>query len=154
MNHTGKAIRIIHERLENNSIRWAITGSTNMKLQGMKTKPRDLDVIIPYDDLSSISKIFSDYQASPVRELESLTDDPAWEVSANIESVPVQFISGKEDDVYVSKLLEERIKYVRMNGIDVPCLTLEAEAQCYYETGREKKARTIEDFMKEYIATS
>jgi len=141
------AIKIIRKRLDGNQIRWALVGSANMKLQGMKTEPRDLDIVVQYKDLQKVSGIFSDYSASAVKELESLTDKPAWEVKARINGAEVQFIAGDEKDVYVSKLLANKITYVKLDGVDIPCFTLEAESQAYAETNRGHKARLIQEFL-------
>jgi len=118
-----------------------------MKLQGMKTEPRDLDIVVQYKDLQKVSSIFSDYSASAVMELESLTNKPAWEVNVKINDADVQFIAGEEKDVYVSKLLENRIIVIKLDDIEIPCFTLEAESQTYKETNREHKAHLIQEFL-------
>ncbi|MFZ3077222.1 MAG: hypothetical protein WA139_02095 [Candidatus Aenigmatarchaeota archaeon] len=142
------ALKIIRKRLDDNQIKWALVGSANMKLQGMETEPRDLDIVTQYEDLQKVSGIFSDYSASAVRELESLTDKPAWEVKARIGGAEVQFIAGDEKDIYVSKLLADRVTYVKLDGAEIPCFTLEAESQAYAETKRENKARLIQEYLK------
>jgi len=144
---TINALRIIHRRLSDNQIKWAVVGSTNMKLQGMNTEPHDLDVVLQYNDLQKVSNIFSDYSASSVKELKSLTDKPAWEVNAKINGKDVQFIAGGEDDVYVSKLLSNQITHIKLDDIDIPCFTLEAELQAYRETNREHKAHLIQHYL-------
>lgn len=141
------AIKIIHKRLDDNQIKWALVGSTNMKLQGMETEPRDLDIVMQHEDLEKVSKIFSDYSASAVMELESLTDKPAWEVNVKINGAEVQFIAGEERDVYVSKLLANQITYIKLDYVEIPCFTLEAESQAYKETNREHKAHLIQEFL-------
>jgi len=141
-----QVIKIIHKRLNDNQIKWALVGSTNMKLQGMETAPQDLDVVTQYKDLHKVSSLFSDYSASAVRELESLTNKPAWEVSVTINDIEVQFIAGEDDGVYVSKLLSDQITYIKLGGVDIPCFTLEAESQAYQETNRDHKAKLIEQY--------
>jgi predicted nucleotidyltransferase len=141
------AIKTIHERLTNNDIKWALVGSTNMQLQEMHVEPRDLDIVIQHRDLEKISKIFFDYSASPVKEIETLSGKPAWEVKAIIGNVEIQFFGGDENDVYVSKLLSGRTVLVKLDGIEIPCFTLEAESQAYMETNREHKAHLIQEFL-------
>lgn len=145
--NTSQAIKTIYKILNDNQIKWAVVGSTNMKLQGMETEPRDLDVVVQHKNQYKVSKLFSDYSASEVRELESLTDRPAWEVSAEINGIEVQFIAGEDDDVYVSKLLADKITYIKLDSIDIPCFTLEAESQAYLETNREHKAKLIQEYL-------
>lgn len=141
------AIKVIRKRLDDSRIKWALVGSANLKLQGMEAEPRDLDIVTRYEDLQKVSGIFSDYSASAVAELESLTDKPAWEVKARIGGAEVQFIAGGEKDVYTGKLLANKITYIKLDGIDIPCFTLEAEAQAYAETGREHKASLIREYL-------
>lgn len=142
-----KTIKTIHEKLKLNNIRWALVGSTNMQLQGMDTYPRDLDIVIQHKDLEKISDIFSDYSTSIVKQFKTLSGKPAWEVKTNINDIEVQFFGGKDDDIYVSKMLANRISMIKMDDIKIPCFNLEAEEQAYRETNREHKAKLIRDFL-------
>lgn len=142
-----EAIRIIHERLENKKIKWALVGSTNMQLQGIQVEPRDLDIVIQHKDLYKVSEIFSDYSASTVKELKTLTGEPAWEVKSIINGVEIQFFGGNEANTYVSKLLASEIIMIKLDSIEIPCFTLEAEARTYKETNREHKAHLIQEFL-------
>ena len=143
-----KAIKIITERLKKNRIKWAVIGSTNLALQGMRITPRDLDVVVTLSDLKNIPKIFSEYPASRIKKLKSITEEPAWEVKIEIGDVKVQILGEKESGEYVNKLLKSRITYLEVDGIKVPCFTLETEADAYSETNREEKAKLIKKFLK------
>lgn len=144
------AIKIIRKRLDDGRIKWVLAGSANLKLQGMETEPRDLDVVIQHKDLEKVSNTFSDYSASVVKEFKTLLGKPAWEVKATINGVEVQFFGGDEKDVYVSKLLANLITHISLDGAEIPCFTLEAEAQAYAETGREHKASLIQEYLDKY----
>lgn len=144
--NTKEAIKIIHERLVN--IKWALVGSTNMQLQGMQIEPRDLDIVLHYKDLKKVSEIFRDYSVSAVKKFKTLSGKPAWEVKAKINDVEIQFFGGDENDIYVSKLLSGRTILVKLDGIEIPCFTLEAESQTYMETNREHKANLIKEFLR------
>ncbi len=141
------AIKTIHERLKNNNVKWALVGSTNLQLQGMHVEPRDLDIVIQHEDLEKVSDLFSDYSSSAVERLETLLVEPAWEVKAIINGIEVQFFGGNKTDIYVSKLLANRIITMKLNDIEIPCFTLEAESQSYKETNREHKAHLIQEFL-------
>jgi hypothetical protein len=90
------AIKIIHEKLEKNNIKWALIGSTNMAIQGIDVKPRDLDIIVQLKDLSKMQEIFSGYKASAMRKLKPMTEEPGWEVRAQIRSVFIQFLGERD----------------------------------------------------------
>ena len=142
------AVKIIHKLLNENKIKWALIGSTNMQLQGISVNPRDLDIVVRLKDLERIQEIFSDYNVSAVKELKPLTDEPAWEVKMEIGNVEVQILGEKDTGEYVSKLLSNRITKIKVDNIEIPCFTLDAEAQTYAETNREHKAHLIQEFLK------
>ncbi len=142
-----EAIKTIYGKLESSNIKWALVGSTNMQLQGMETHPRDLDIIMQYRNLGEIPELFSDYSASPVKELYSLTGRKVWEVTATINNVGVQFIGSDDKDVYVRKLLASKLTLIDLDNVKIPCFTLEAEMQTYRETNRENKAEIIKKFL-------
>lgn len=142
------AIKIIHEKLEKNNIKWALIGSTNMAVQGINVTPRDMDIVVQLKDLSRIQEIFSGYRASAMRKLKPMTQEPGWEVRALIKKVFIQFLGERDTGEYVSKLLANELIEVKIDRIKVPCFTLDAEAKCYSETNREPKARLIRMFLK------
>jgi predicted nucleotidyltransferase len=142
-----KAIKIIHKLLSEKKIKWALIGSTNMQLQGMDIQPHDLDIVIQLKDLDKMQKIFSEYNVSAIKEKRSLTNNPFWEVKVEIDGVEVQIFGEKSNRGYVSKLLANRLINIQLNGIKIPCFTLEAEAQTYAEINRGHKAHLIQEFL-------
>lgn len=88
--------------------------------------------------------MFSDFNASDVIKIKSITKEPIWRVRFNISNVSIHFIGEKITGEYVSKLLAGRLFYINK----IPCFTLDAEAQAYEETKREYKAELIRDFLK------
>jgi len=142
------AIKNVFSRLDESGILWCLAGSINMQLQGIQVEPHDLDVIIQHKDLEKVSALFSDYSASPMKEMKTLSGQLAWEVEAYINGMKVQFFGGDEDDIYSGKMIAEMTTKVSIDELKVPCLTLEAEMKSYIETNREHKARIIKDFLK------
>ena len=134
--------------MNKNKIKWALIGSTNMQLQGMEVSPHDLDIVVQLKDLEKMREIFSDYNVSAVKELKPLTDEPGWEVKAEIGNVEVQILGERDMGEYVSKLLANKLTKIRIEDIEIPCFTLEAEAQTYAETNREHKAHLIQEFLE------
>ena len=143
-----EAIKIICSKLDKNKIRWALIGSTNMAFQGMDVKQRDLDIIVHFNDLKKMKKIFSEYGISEIRELKALMTHPAWEVKFILNGIEVQILGENDEGDYVMKLIANRVVYLDLNGIRIPCFTLEAEEQKYRETNREKKANMIREFLR------
>lgn len=143
-----KAIKIIHKLMNENKIKWALIWSTNMQLQGMDVNPHDLDIVIQLKDLEKMREIFSNFNASAVKELKPLTDEPGWEVKVEIGNVEVQILGERDTGEYVSKLLANRLTKIKIDDIEIPCFTLEAEAKTYAETNREHKAHLIQEFLE------
>jgi len=144
----NRVLKVVKERMEESGIRWAVIGSTNMALQGMDVVPRDLDIVVRLDDLKKIPEIFSDMVAQGVKDLPSMTGEPAWEVNGEIDGVEIQILGEKDTGQYVSKLINNRVKIVKTSETEIPCFALEAEADAYAETGREKKANLIREFLR------
>lgn len=142
------ALKIVAERMQKTSLCWSVIGSTNMALQGMDVEPQDLDIVLRLDDLKKIPEIFSGIIVSDVRELPTITGEPAWEVKMEIEGVTVQILGEKDSGQYVSKLVAGRTTEVNVNGLTIPCFTLKAEADAYSETNRKKKAEMIKEFLR------
>jgi len=141
-----EVFKIIYEKLKENEINWAVIGSTNMKLQGMKVKPRDLDIIIHLKDLVKMKDIFSEYEVSPITKLKPIVNS-AWEIILNIKDVEVQFLGEKEGGVYDRKLIEENLVYINIDRLKIPCFKLEIDARAYEQTGRIEKAKLIRNFL-------
>ena len=85
-----EAIKIIFDSLDKNKIKWALIGSTNMAFQGMDVNPRDLDIVVCFNDLKKIKGIFSEYDVSEIRELKTLMIEPAWEVKLDLNGVELK----------------------------------------------------------------
>ena len=73
---------------------------------------------------------------------------PAWEVKFILNGIEVQILGENDEGDYVMKLIANRVVYLDLNGIRIPCFTLEAEEQTYRETNREKKANMIREFLR------
>ena len=144
-----KIIKIINEKMTKNKIKWALIGSTNMAVQEINVNPRDLDIVVTLEDLRKMHKIFSEYDPSKISELKPFVEEPAWEVKVIIDTVEVQILGENSAGEYVSKLLANRLIKIKIGDFEVPCFTLDAEAQTYAETNRAHKAEIIRGFLKE-----
>jgi hypothetical protein len=151
------AIKEIYSALESSLCPWAIIGSTNLALQGMDVNPRDLDLVMRLGDLRIASQKFQKYNPSEIKELFPDSKDPAWtaklkkcpayDIHFNIGDVKVQILGERNNGDYVNKLRTHQLTYVSLKGSQIPCLTLEAEAQAYEDTHRPEKDRRVRDFL-------
>ena len=153
-----QAISCVSRELNQQNLAYALIGSANLALQGMDLSPKDLDLVMQINDLKKAPKIFKKYHASPVEELRSDSNDPAWtaklknhpawDVHFNIEKIPVQILGEPQNGEYVSKLISKKLVYILVSGVNIPCFTLEAEAYVHKETFRFEKAERIVSFLK------
>jgi len=143
-----QTIKIVQELLNKNNIKWAIIGSTNIQLQGMDVNPNDLDIVIKLKDLAKMPSIFSDYNVSSINELKPFANESTWEVKIVINNIEVQILGETDTGQYNRKFTENQLINIRLDGLEIPCFTLEAEAKVYSKTNRQHKANLIKEFLK------
>lgn len=143
-----KVLKIISERMQINSIRWAVIGSTNLALQGIEILPNDIDIVILVENLPKIKNIFAEYEVSDVEELRSTTEKPWWRVKFVIDNIHVEILSEEISEVYARGLFSGKIIEILLDSRRIPCLALDLEAQAYKEMGRNTKVELIEKFLK------
>jgi|SRR3989344_784440 len=148
INHNFKEVlKIISLNLSNTNIKYAIIGSTNLLLQGMDVKPKDIDLVVSLEDFDKLSEVFSNFLIRNKEKLKTLEDRPAWDIKLKIHELEVQIITEPPEGIYTSKLLFGKIIKIKLDELSISCLTLAAEAQSYSQTNREHKAELIRNFL-------
>jgi len=142
-----EALMIVQRKITGKEIPWAVVASANLAMQGINIKPSDLDLTVPFENLSTIAGIFKEYIISNIESLSTTTGEPAWDVKLKINDVEVQFVGERPNGLYVSSLLAERVTFVEVDGMRIPCLNLDAEIEAYTATTREDKAKLIREFL-------
>jgi len=61
---TVETLKVIYEKLKRQEVKWVLTGSTNLALQGLKIKPKDIDILTDKEDAFKINKLLKEYVAS------------------------------------------------------------------------------------------
>jgi predicted nucleotidyltransferase len=143
------ALEIIAQKLEKEHIKWALVGSVSLALQGMDFNPHDLDILLTFKDLSRIPILFSEYNPTGVTKLKPIVNDDTSDVKLNINGVNIQiFAENNDSGIYASRLLAHKLITLEINGLKIPCFTLEASSQTYADTKRQEKAERINEFIK------
>jgi len=142
-----EVIILVAKKFKKVNIKWALIGSTNLTLQGVDILPHDLDIVVESNNLRKIKKIFEEFKPSEFKETIPMTDKPAWEMRLNIMGVDVQIFGEKNNGIYVSKLLANKLTYVGLENIEIPCFSLEAEMEAYSEKNRNDKVELIRNFL-------
>jgi hypothetical protein len=134
------SIKTIFTKLDENNINGVLVGSCNQALQGMKSNPRDLDVIENKKDLEKVRELFSEFDPGEIKEKPVINGVRAWELSFVMNGVEVQFIGESEIGNYVRGLNGREFIHVSLEGVKIPCFKLEYEVKAYrIEQGRESK---------------
>lgn len=141
------AIEIVYEKLKKERIEWVLVASTNLALQGMDVRPRDLDILVKLVNLEKIRALFLEYKPSQITKMGSATGE-AWEVKANVCGVEVHFFGENSSGVYASKIIGHEFTYLKIKRIKVPCFSLSTESQAYEATNRKEKADKIKEFVR------
>jgi len=146
------ALRKIYARLKDCQANWVITGSLGMALQGMDIEVHDIDIQTDQRGAYEIESRFSEYVVKPVR----------YSVSERIRS---HYGMLELDDIKVEvmgdiqkrideQMWEEPVKveqyrrWVEIEGMQIPVLSLEYEYQAYLKLGRTEKAEMLQRWLQ------
>ena len=142
-------IKSISEKVKDKDIKWALIGSANMFLQGIDIVPNDLDIITNPIDLKVFDKQFKEYIVKSISKKPPFKKGylAFYELKLKIKGVDVHVLGEEDKDVYFSKIKRGDIVFVKLDDMNVPCLSLESEAKAYSETNRENKANLIRDYL-------
>jgi hypothetical protein len=147
------ALRIICTRLNEHQVIWAVTGSLGMALQGMDIEVHDIDIQTSQHGAYEIEGYFPEYIVKPVHYLASERMRSHLGV-LEIEGVKVEIIGD------VQKLLDGQVwekpvnvkqyrRWINVEGMQVPVISLEYEHQAYLKMGRIEKAEKIKKWLDE-----
>jgi hypothetical protein len=147
------ALRIIHARLKNSDVIWAVTGSLGMSLQGMPVEVHDIDIQTSEPGAYEIERRFSDYVTTPVR-YSSSERIRSHLGKLEINGIKVEImgaIQKRSDDVWEEPVRMERYRnWVEIEGMQIPVLSLDYEYQAYRKLGRVEKANMIKEWLQNH----
>jgi hypothetical protein len=145
------ALRIIYERLRNTDIHWAVTGSLNFVLQGIPVEPHDIDIQTDEAGAYAIERIFREQVVRPVEYRASATMRSHFGV-LEIADSKVEIMGAIQkhlaDGTWEKPInVEQYRRFVNVENILIPVLTLEYEYQAYLIMGRIEKARMLREWL-------
>lgn len=143
--------KIIYNKLINSNINWVLTGSFSFAIRGLETNIGDIDIQTDSNGAYEIEKLFKDHIHKKVEHKQSenirshfgslLINDITIEIMGDIEK--------KLDNIWIEppnlKVLKEIINF---EGMSIPVLSLEYEADAYLKMGRNEKAKKIKELIK------
>lgn len=142
----------IHARLKNTQVIWVITGSFGMVLQGMDLPVHDIDLQTDQAGAYAIESKFSEYVTIPVHDLQS-ERMRSYLGRLDIEGVTVEIMGAlqKRIDTHIWEQpvrVEAYRKWVEIDGMRIPVLSLDYEYEAYLKLGRVRKAAKIREWLE------
>ncbi len=151
-----EVLRIVYDRLSRSAINWVVTGSLGMALQGMKVEIHDIDLQTDEQGAYEIEERLREYVHKPVRFVSSQRIRSHLG-ALEIEGIEVEImgalqksVDGREWEAPVE--VSEHRRFVSVDGMNVPVLSLEYERNAYVKLGRLRKAAAIDRWLKKRIS--
>ena len=149
-----RALKIIHDGLQETKIIWAITGSLGFALHGMKLEVNDIDL---QTDASGAYEIENTFAKHVVRQVKfSVSDKIAshWG-ELKIAGVKVEIMGALQkklpNGTWESPVEVERYReFVTFEFMKLPVLSLKYEEQAYRKLGRTEKANQIQEWIARF----
>lgn len=146
-----KVLKIIYNKLINSNINWVLTGSFSFAIRGLETNIGDIDIQTDSNGAYEVEKLFKDYIHKKV-EYKQSENIRSYFGSLRINDINIEImgdIEKKLDNIWTEppnlKFLKEIVNF---EGMSIPVLSLEYEADAYLKMGRNEKAKKIKELIK------
>jgi hypothetical protein len=145
-------LRRIYERLKDSDVKWVITGSLGMALQGIDIEVHDIDIQTDQKGAYEIERELSEYVIAPVRYIQSeriRSHLGKLEIDGiTVETMGAMQKRTNEQTWEEPVRVEEHRKWVKIEGMRIPVLSLEYEYQAYLKLGRAEKAKMMKEWLQ------
>jgi hypothetical protein len=148
-----EVLRKICLRLEDCPAVWVVTGSLGMALQGVPVEVHDIDIQTDREGACEIERRLAEFVVRPVGYAES-ERIRSYLGRLEIDGLQVEVMGDiqkrLEDGNWEEPVqVEPHRRWVEVEGMRVPVLSLEYEAQAYLRLGRYDRARMLRDWLSE-----
>jgi hypothetical protein len=154
-----EALELISEKLKDKKIKWVVSGSTSLLLQGIVEKANDIDIMTNKEGAFRISKILRDYEIKPVKFSRTKIIKSYWgklkigDKEVDIMGEFSERIGNTWVNISRQRLKSYEIK--KIGNIEVPVTTLESHLSSYKVLRRKKdleKIKKIEESLRKKLA--
>jgi len=151
-----KVLKIIYQKLKNQKIKWVLVGSTSLALQGVKIKPKDIDILTNKEGALKINELFKEYEVKPVKfgrlKIGGRELFESYLGKFKIKGVKVEIMGNLKEKlgrkwIYLHKRLKSP-KIVKIEGMKIPVSPLEEQLKSYSRLGRKKDAFRVKQIKK------
>jgi hypothetical protein len=147
-----KVLRKIYERLSDGSVNWVVTGSLSFALQGVTVDVHDIDIQTDKEGAYEIERRFSEFVIKKVA-FRSTDKIRSHFGILMIDGIRVEIMGDiqkrLEDGSWEEPVDLNRYKrFVEIQGMKIPVLSLEYEYQAYLKLGRTEKAEILRKWLQ------
>ncbi len=141
----------IYDGLKDSNINWVITGSFGFALQGLKTKIHDIDIQTDTSGAYEIECRFSDFIVRKVTFSSTKRIRSHFGV-LKIDGIKVEIMGDiqkrLENGTWENHIdLTKYKKFIEIEGMKIPVLSLEYEYRAYLKLGRIQKAKMLKTWL-------
>ena len=146
-------LRKLYARVSNAEVSWAVTGSLGLALQGLPLEPRDIDIQTDEAGAYKIERLFPESVTKKVR------FSPAERVRSHlgallIDGIKVEIMGDIEkrlsDGMWEPPPdLAHHRRFVEVEEMQVPVLSLEYEQRAYLKLGRTEQAEMLRRWVQD-----
>jgi len=149
-----QALGIITNKLKQKKIKWVVVGSLSLALQGVRIKPKDIDILTTKNGAFKMNKLFRKYQIKPVKFRHS-DHFQSFFGEFKINGVKIEIMGNLKERLkgkWVS--LSHRLKthkIIEIGKMKVPVSNLKDQLKFYSKSSRRKdkiKAQKIKEVLK------
>jgi hypothetical protein len=149
-----RVLHTLYERLSVTDINWVVTGSLGFVLQGVPVEPHDIDIQSDETGVHEIERLFSEFVTRLVAL--SATHNVRSHIGAlMIDGIEVEIMGDIQkalaDGAWEEPTdLDRHKRFVEVEGMRIPVLSLEYERQAYGDMGRIEKAETLRQWLESH----
>lgn len=147
-----KVFRKIYVRLKDTDVNWVVTGSLSFALQEVPVTPHDIDIQTDATGAYEIERYFSSFVIRSV--VFSSTEKIRSHFGAlMIDGIKVELMGDIQKQLADGSWeepvdLERHKRFVEVEGMQIPVLSLEYEYEAYLKLGRFERAHMLKDVLQ------
>ncbi len=149
-------LRTIYKHLRDTPIVWVVTGSLGMALQGLRLEVHDIDLQTDEIGAYEIEKRFAEHIVQPIRDTTSERIRSHFGI-LEIEGVKIEIMGALQKRLHGQKWdapveVTDYRRFVEVEGMRIPVLSLAYEQQAHRRLGRLDKARAIRLWLEKRLS--
>lgn len=127
---------------------WAVVSGTSIALQGVDVTPGDIDIATSKQGLEYFAARFHLCQQGPATERQPRPGPVHVNLPLMMFQAPIEVFGEDEDDIFYSRIKEGKTVSVDVEGVQVPCLSLEANLEVLRIRDKPDKVALLEECLR------